>query len=234
MAFKGTVATLPPLPPASVDAGFDDLIENLDGAIMLQAEARKGRAGVFVDILYSKLSAYGSTPGALFSGVSLDVEMFAPTLMGYYRMELQPGATLDLMAGARDWYVSTEVGLGAGLLPGRSGSESESWVDPVVAARANIEIANGLYVPLYADIGGFGVGSDLTWQAFGGAAYRFNQTVSATLGYRHLEVDYEKDGFVWDVSSFSGPVIRAMIRSWTRFSKRPLNWFDFSPTAGDS
>lgn len=74
---------LPPLPAASVDAGFDDLIENLAGAVMLQAEARKGQAGIFVDILYSKLSADGSTPGALFSGTSIDVEMFAPTLLGY-------------------------------------------------------------------------------------------------------------------------------------------------------
>lgn len=130
MGVKGTVATLPPLPPASVDAGFDDLIENLNGALMLQAEARKGRIGIFVDLVYANLSMEGSTPGSLFSGVDLDIETFSPTVLGYYRAELQPGATLDLMAGFRAWYVSTDVHLHTGVLQGRSGGESESWVDP--------------------------------------------------------------------------------------------------------
>lgn len=73
------------------------------------------------------------------------------------------------------------------------------------------DVGGGFAIPLYADVGGFGVGSDLTWQLFGGVTYRFNQTVSAALGYRHLDVDYEKDSFVWNVS-FSGPVIGALFR----------------------
>ena len=39
----------------------------------------------------------------------------------------------------------------------------------------------------------------------------FNDTVSATAGYRHLEVDYSNGGFDFDVE-LSGPVIGATIR----------------------
>ena len=41
---KGKVDTLPGLPPADVDVDFyDDILGNINGALMLVGEARKGR-----------------------------------------------------------------------------------------------------------------------------------------------------------------------------------------------
>ena len=50
----------------------------------------------------------------------------------------------------------------------------------------------------------------LTWDVFGGLGYEFSDTVSAVAGYRHLEVNYEHNGFEFDVE-MSGPVIGAVI-----------------------
>jgi hypothetical protein len=52
------------------------------------------------------------------------------------------------------------------------------------------------------DVGGFGVGSEFTWQAFGGIGYKFDSQgrYSMLAGWRHLSVDYENEGFLWDVS----------------------------------
>lgn len=57
----------------------------------------------------------------------------------------------------------------------------------------------GFFISGEADYGGFHVGSDKTWQELGTLGYDFNERLSARAGYRYLSVDYENDGFVWDV-----------------------------------
>jgi hypothetical protein len=50
---KGQIGTLPGLPPADVDVDFyDDIWGDINGAIMLIGQARKGNFGLFVDIFY--------------------------------------------------------------------------------------------------------------------------------------------------------------------------------------
>jgi hypothetical protein len=84
--------------------------------------------------------------------------------------------------------------------------DSENWIDPIIGYRTRYDFESGIFLTHFAQVGGFGVGSDLTWDAFGGIGYQFNESVSAIAGYRHLEVDYEHAGFVFDVE-MSGPVI---------------------------
>jgi opacity protein-like surface antigen len=47
----------------------------------------------------------------------------------------------------------------------------------------------------YADIGGFGAGSDLTYQLLVGVNWQFAKSATAKAGYRYLYQDYEHDGF---------------------------------------
>lgn len=62
-----------------------------------------------------------------------------------------------------------------------------------------------------ADVGGFGVSSDLTWQALGGIEYRFNETWSLKAGYRAMGVDYRNAGLKLDGVPH-GPAIGVGIR----------------------
>ena len=48
------------------------------------------------------------------------------------------------------------------------------------------------------DIGGFGVGSDLMWQAEAALGFQLTRSIFAELGYRALSLDYEKDGLTYD------------------------------------
>jgi hypothetical protein len=70
------------------------------------------------------------------------------------------------------------------------------WVDPLVGARVRHRLAPGQELTLRADIGGFGAGSQFSWNAI--AAYnceiavRDGITYSLLLGYRALSVDYEQ------------------------------------------
>ncbi len=41
------------------------------------------------------------------------------------------------------------------------------------------------------DVGGFGVGSELTWQAYADIGFRISHVVSILAGYHVLDMDYE-------------------------------------------
>ena len=90
-------------------------------------------------------------------------------------------------------------------------SEDFNWIDPLIGARAFYAFNDRLSVMGQADIGGFGVGSDLTWSLLGTFNYVFNDTWSASLGYKYLSVDYDDDGYVFDVD-LSGPVLGVTYR----------------------
>ena len=49
-----------------------------------------------------------------------------------------------------------------------------------------------------ADAGGFGLGSELTWNVRLFVAYDFNPTVRLGVGYHWLDVDYDDKGLVLD------------------------------------
>ncbi len=69
---KGKVATLPGLPPSDIEVDFyDDILGNINLAGMLVGEARKGRYGLFTDIVYTDIEAEDPTPlGIFYSGVN--------------------------------------------------------------------------------------------------------------------------------------------------------------------
>ncbi|MEO5917297.1 MAG: hypothetical protein ABIS50_23910 [Luteolibacter sp.] len=81
-----------------------------------------------------------------------------------------------------------------------SASDNKQWVDPIVGFRAQYNINDQWYLAGNADIGGFGVSSDLTWSIEAAVGYNFTHRVSAELGYRYLYTDYSDGGFVYDVA----------------------------------
>jgi hypothetical protein len=113
---------------------------------------------------------------------------------------------IDLIAGARYWYQQADVSFNliaglniADLVIGARGlavakSGSVNWTDPLVGARARLEIAPGQNLFVRGDVGGFGVGSKYSWQAIGGYSFDFAEnngiTYSGVIGFRALYVDY--------------------------------------------
>ena len=84
-------------------------------------------------------------------------------------------------------------------------------MDPIIITRLSAEIKQKWLFQFRGDIGGFGIGSDLTWQLQAYAGYRFGKVFQLTGGYRYLSVDYDKgadkERFIFNMASF-GPVIR--------------------------
>ncbi|HEY6921513.1 MAG TPA: hypothetical protein VI390_07930, partial [Methyloceanibacter sp.] len=71
------------------------------------------------------------------------------------------------------------------------------WVDPFVGFRVRHAIGPSKELNLEGDVGGFGAGSDFSWQVVG--TYGFDTSLCGTpfhavLGYRALAVDFSENG----------------------------------------
>jgi opacity protein-like surface antigen len=200
------------LPKTSVDVDFSDIWDNLDFGAMGAFEARKGRWGLLFDAIYMKISTSATSsrsgPGpigaTLTATANLKLEQTMLAAAVAYRVSDGPTAT-DVIGGARYSKIDADASINASLFAqtgvvARSGDKD--WVDPYIGVRVQHPIADRWTLVGYGDIGGFGVGSDFTWQALAGVNYDFSKTVSGKFGYRYLSVDYDKSGFLYDMDSY--------------------------------
>ena len=200
---NGTVATLPGLPPADIEVDFyDDILGNINFAGMLVGEARKGRFGILLDIIYTDIEAEGSTPlGDSYLSVTSQTKNWIVSGAGLYRLFENERQFLDAIGGIRYWSVDTELTLESGLFPKQSVSNDENWVDPIIGLKGLSPLGNSkFFISGNLVIGGFGVGSDFMWDANINLGYQWTQGFSTIVGYRYLDVDYEKDDFLYDVA----------------------------------
>jgi hypothetical protein len=197
----------------TVSLSFADLIENKDGALFLPVEMRKGRWSVLMELMLLQVSGQAAAPVPLVEQVKVSAEQTLIELSLRYRMVEQERVSADVIAGARTWHLSDQLDLATAGQLNVSIQAGELWLDPIVGGRGVFEPADRWSVILRGDIGGFGVGSDLTWQALGNVGYALGDKVTLRAGYRHLAVDFEDDeaGFTFDVEN-SGPIIGVSVR----------------------
>jgi opacity protein-like surface antigen len=197
---------------ADVDASFSDILENLDSGFMALFEARKGKwmyvfEGVYFKLKDERASSWQGPLGNTNTG-SLDAtvtEQIYQLTVGY--RALDDRTKVDVLGAARYTQLDVDLNLafttGADLLPdgSRGTSKTQSWWDPVIGVRVLRPFAEAWTFVGYADIGGFGVGSDLTYQLLAGVNWQFANRWTAKAGYRHLYQDYDDNGFIWGMTS---------------------------------
>lgn len=189
-----------------VDESFSDIFHSLDLALMGLLEARKGKFVTLTDVEYVAVSDNKATPGPLFSNVNAKFKTFIFDPEAGYRVLDHPdkGAFVDVLGGVRVWHVSTDLAFGAGILPATEVQGSRNWVDGVVGLRGKAALSPKLFITGKFDLGGGG--SKFTYQVFGGGGYNVNKKVALIFGYRILDVNYNKNGFVYDMNQ-RGPIM---------------------------
>ncbi len=205
--------------PVHIDMSFSDIFDNLRFGGMAVAEAHNGTWGIFGDFIYVKIEADESITRSI-RGVpvslaaNVETSSFTGTLLGEYRAYSTDSVSLDLMAGARIWSVNNDIEASLTIdgppLAAFSGSDGSTWVDPMIGAKARFNTGTPWFFNGWGMIGGFGAGSDLTWDLMAGVGYEWNNRVSSLIGYRALGVDYENDGFVYDTVE-QGPFLGVAI-----------------------
>lgn len=177
---------------ADMNIPFSDILRNMDVAGQVHFEAQKGKWGFFVDPTYLKLSQDGTLRDG--RDVRLQIEQWLVEFGGMYRLGKWPldekgkrSVTVDALGGGRYWYLSADMDTSSNINP----SKTTQWVDPIIGARLNADITERVLFSIRGDVGGFGVGSDFSWNALGVFGYRFTKDITGLLGYRALYVDYK-------------------------------------------
>ena len=101
-------------------------------------------------------------------------------------------------------HISTDLNFGAGVLPAVEIKSSRSWVDGVVGLRGKAALSEKFFFMGRFDVGGGG--SKFTYQLFGGLGYNLNKKIALVGGYRALNVNYDRDNFLYDMSQ-RGPIM---------------------------
>jgi hypothetical protein len=82
----------------------------------------------------------------------------------------------------------------------------ENWFDPFIGLRARYNLTKALYLTGEADIGGFGVGSEITWETYAALGCQITRNVYSEVGYRYLYLDYDTTSFIFQ-GAFHGAQI---------------------------
>jgi hypothetical protein len=79
----------------------------------------------------------------------------------------------------------------------------DSWADPLVGLRGRLNLTKVFYLIGETDIGGFGIGSDITFQAYGGIGCELTRSIFSEVGYRFLYDDFrdESVGYLYQLST---------------------------------
>ena len=192
-------------------------------ALMAGFEARNDRFSIFTDFVYmmagtSKSGSKSLVLGPLLSAsvaASVDVKVQMAIVEAAAAYEIArwggsgpgSGTAIDVYGGGRFWWQKAEADLvlnaavtlaGFSISGGRAVADSGdiTWVDPIVGMRLRHQFSPGHEFTLSGDVGGFGAGSEFSWQAVGAYRWDFartsNVTWSGLIGYRALYVDFSK------------------------------------------
>lgn len=197
----GDVTPFTGAPTLRFDKSFSEVLEDLDAAFFLSAYARKDRFVVLGDLSYSASSKSGLIP----PGLPAEAELLqrSLTLAAGWRAIDNGGLALDVLAGLRAWKVEAEVSVAGGAI---SRSGDRDFVDPIIALRANYQLAPRWSAIAYIDHGVTGMGSDKTTQVVATVNYQMTDRAFVSVGYRRLDVDYRSGGTRVD-ATMAGPLL---------------------------
>lgn len=174
-----------------IDASISDVFDNLQFGAMGAYRVENGTWSMTADVTYMGLGASQRSDGGLVKG---DVDVDQLTVMGTVGRRLTEHieglfslAYFDL---STDLQVATTAPT-SGEVTKRTASTGASWIDPLFGLHYSLPISDAWRMNLRGDIGGFGVGSDLSYQVLANLRWQANDTVGVVFGYRLIAFDYE-------------------------------------------
>jgi len=176
-----------------VDVSFGDILDNLQMGFMGAYRGNNERFSVGADLIYLALG--NSKDTGLVRRADLDMLVFDVTA-GY---RFSP--VFEAFGGLRVTDLSTKVGLVDPLLPlpnppTREFGGSKTFYDPIFGARVFVPLdqKEKWWLQARGDIGGFGAGMDLTWQAMANVGFKPSEWISIWGGFRALGQDFDDVG----------------------------------------
>lgn len=204
-----------------------NVLGDLKSGGMITAEAHYGKWGIFGDLVSATLQTTSNSnvtvkPPALGGAVvpvnvadKVTLQQNMITGAATYTVLSNQNVYLDGLLGARGIMATATVSadLSAfGYSRGFVDSKSISTLDPIVGFKGRYRIADSAwYIPFYADIGGGGGTTNMTWQGILGVGKTFEKWVDVSLAYRTMYYDMNGDGLL-QKTTFKGPQLAATFK----------------------
>lgn len=199
------------LPEAQVDMSFSDILDTLDAGFMGAMEFQKGRWGILIDSLYMKTSdsvSVASPGGRARAEADMTTSQTMLSSALAYRWIDSPVVS-DGFIGVRYNRIKASLDLDASVFGATASldhAKSVDWVEPFIGLRARAPLSRELALVASGDVGGFGLGSDLTTQASLGLSWGLSEHFDAELGFRYMKIDYDQGDLVYDMEN-EGPYL---------------------------
>jgi hypothetical protein len=194
------------IPPATIDANKSDILGHLKMGAMFYLQATNDTWTISTDFIYMKLKQNAENNKLIESGAVTMKELAWQTDLLY---KITPW--LDAGLGGRLVSVNAGIDMTGTLDEQYTASGTKTWYDPVIVVRTQGVIKDKWLLQFRGDIGGFGIGSNSTWQIQTNVGYKFSKLFQTTIGYRYIAIDYDKgdgkDRFLYDIDTF-GWVVR--------------------------
>jgi hypothetical protein len=212
---------------SAINDASTQLVDNISQQILdrlkshgISDEAKTLIAQGVLNRLQGLLGEHPAFPIAPVGGSELDqikneiqgiVAKLDPALVAAIQAEAQ-AKTVALKAAAQEKVDSLKnklanaIAARLGSLLNQSLSKTNDWFDPYVGFRGQWKLHKAFYLTGRADIGGFGAGSQLTWQAYAALGCQVTRYIYAEAGYRCLYMNYRGGGLVYDTYT-RGPEI---------------------------
>lgn len=200
----------------SVDAEFEDVLDNLELAFMGTLGGRRGMWSWYGDLVFVAVDARDTIPvevpgfmgGPIDARVQLEQDLWVLTGGVGYSLSESAKHRSDFIFGARYIDVETEVTVDLGIEPAIELDDSGNNLDGFVGLKGRRYLNDSWYFGYYADIG---TGqSDLTWQVLADVNYEFNR-IDLGIGYRWAEWRLDGDDLL-DELEISGPYAGILFR----------------------
>jgi hypothetical protein len=180
-----------------------DLLSNFRFGLMGAFEARYKRLVVPIDVMWIRLEDDKAVPlpalGAISANMKATELLFTPKVG--LRVIDQEKIKIDALTGFRLWYLGENLKFNPSLL-GLNFSGSQDFVDPLVGGRIQVALSPKIVVNVLGDVGGWGTGSQLEYQAAGLLGYKIKPAWTLQAGYRYLNVNYRGSrGIVFDATT---------------------------------
>jgi hypothetical protein len=168
-----------------VDLSISDLFDALDFGAMAAYRVENDTWSFTADATYMKLgwSRDGDQGRA---GASLDTDQL--TVMATLGRRVTPNLEVLFSLAYFDLSADLQVRV---LNQTRVAERDADWVDPMIGLHYRAPLAGKWAFSLRGDVGGFGVGSDLTLHGWATLVRQNTEAFSWFFGYRFISYDYE-------------------------------------------
>ena len=166
-----------------IDLGTPDLWKPFDTSLSFSVEARRGAWAISADAALVK-----TEDDVTFSGGQTGTFRIENTIPGgavSYRLLAGTSTRLEGLVGFR--VSDLKLRASADTI---AATAQKTWFDPLGGLRLRGALGSRVVYTFRGDVGGFGLGSDLAWNAQGAVVYQTSARLVVGVGYRYYDTDY--------------------------------------------